>query len=512
MAVLKQILLLFIIACSFASCSEKQKNIVVSMDSFASLRNPEYFVDSVSVREQLRREVLADTDRVPMDASFRRYYLNGGSLLWLTRSGVSAKADSVLAYVNTVESMGFNKEHFCFSRIEKDLKSLRSLDFSRCNVNKMMARLEYNLSKAFFRYCVGQRFGFMNPRDVFNRIDVRDSDSVRVTYRSLYDVKLKTADKKFYARAFDVVRNGRGVAEFLRESRPSNPVYELLVRRLAAVRTREERKKLLCNIERSRWCQYDYPGQYEKYVVVNIPSLHLVAVDNSETITMRIGLGALETKTPLLTSRIKRMDFNPQWVIPKSIVKKSIVCHAGSKAYFDSHNYFIRDRKTGSSVDPSQVSGEMLMSRDYMVVQRGGIGNALGRVIFRFDNNFSIFMHDTSNPGVFSRSDRSVSHGCIRVEKPFDLAVFMLKDKDERVIDKLRYSMTVNYDTRVGAEEKEAQQIDKSMMVRSLPVSPEIPLFITYYTMYPDRNGNVVAYPDIYGYDAVVYDKISKFL
>lgn len=188
------------------------------------------------------------------------------------------------------------------------------------------------------------------------------------------------------------------------------------------------------------------------------------------------------------------------------------MCHAGSRAYFDSHNYFIRERKTGNSVDPSMVSGEMLMSRDYMVVQRGGIGNALGRVIFRFDNNFSIFMHDTSNPDVFSRSDRSVSHGCIRVEKPFDLAVFMLKDKDERLMEKMRYSMTVNYDTRVNAEEKNTQQIDNGMMVRSLAVKPEIPLFITYYTMYPDSQGNIVSYPDIYGYDAVIYDKISRFL
>lgn len=512
MAFLKQILLLFIICCSFASCNEKQKNIVVSMDSFADMRNPDYTIDSNSVDNYLRREVLADSDRAEMDASFRRYYLKGGGLLWVTRNGVSDKADSVLAYVKTVEEMGFDKEHFCFSQIEKNLKALRSLDFEDCNINKTVARLEYNLTKAFFRYCVGQRFGFVNPRDVFNRIDVRDSDSVRVTYRSLYDVKLKTAGKKFYSEAFNVIRKGTGVAEFLRESKPSNPIYNVLVHKLASVHSRAERQKLLCNIERSRWCQYDYPRQYEKYVVVNIPSLHLKAVDKGNVLTMRIGLGSLETKTPLLTSRIKRMDFNPQWVIPKSIVKKSIMWHAGSRAYFDSHNYFIRERKTGNSVDPSMVSGEMLMSRDYMVVQRGGIGNALGRVIFRFDNNFSIFMHDTSNPGVFSRSDRSVSHGCIRVEKPFDLAVFMLKDKDERLIEKMRYSMTVNYDTRVNAEERNTQQIDNGMMVRSLAVEPEIPLFITYYTMYPDSQDNIVSYPDIYGYDAVIYDNISRFL
>ena len=482
------------------------------MDSFADMRESDYSVDINSLHENLRHEVLADSDRATIDVPARRYYLNGGELLWITRSGVSDKADSVLAYVKTVEDMGFNRKHFCCSQIESDLEALRSLDFKKCNVNRLMARLEYNLTKAFFRYTAGQRFGFMNPREVFNRLDMRDSDSVRITYRSLYDVRLKTANKKFYSEAFDIIRKGSGVAKFLRESKPSNPVYDILVKRLSTTHSVQERRKLLCNIERCRWNQYDYPSDYKKYVVVNIPSLHLQAVDGEEVLGMRIGLGSLETKTPLLTSKVKRMDFNPQWVIPKSIVKKSVMHHAGNKAYFDSHNYFIRDRKTGKSADPSLVSGEMLMSRDYMVVQRGGIGNALGRVIFRFDNNFSIFMHDTSNPDVFSRSDRSVSHGCIRVEKPFDLAVFMLNDKDETLIEKMRYSMTVNYDTRVTDEEKKESVIDKSMMVRSLTVSPEVPLFITYYTMYPDRGGNVVNYADIYGYDTVIFSKISCFM
>ena len=83
------------------------------------------------------------------------------------------------------------------------------------------------------------------------------------------------------------------------------------------------RNQLLCNMERCRWEQKVYPQNYDKYVLVNIPSMHLVAVDGEKQLSMRIGLGSMETKTPLLNSRIKRMDFNPQWIIPKSIIKKS---------------------------------------------------------------------------------------------------------------------------------------------------------------------------------------------
>lgn len=74
------------------------------------------------------------------------------------------------------------------------------------------------------------------------------------------------------------------------------------------------------------------------------------------------------------------------------------------------------EKKTGEVIDLSDVTKEMLLSNDYRVIQEGGSGNSLGRVIFRFNNNFSVFLHDTSSPNVFTRTDRRASHGCIRVE------------------------------------------------------------------------------------------------
>lgn len=116
--------------------------------------------------------------------------------------------------------------------------------------------------------------------------------------------------------------------------------------------------------------------------------------------------------------------------------------HVNDDDYFIRNNYYVVERKSGEYVDLSEVTKDMLLSKDYRVIQEGGPGNALGRVIFRFNNNFSVFLHDTSNPGVFARSDRRASHGCIRVERPFDLAVFMLQEEDDDVINKIKYSMT----------------------------------------------------------------------
>ena len=154
----------------------------------------------------------------------------------------------------------------------------------------------------------------------------------------------------------------------------------------------------------------------------------------------------------------------------------------------------------------------MLLSANYSVVQWGGRGNALGRLIFRFDNDYSIYMHDTSSPGVFARTNRMVSHGCIRVEKPYDLAVFMLKDKDETLMEKIKYSMAADFSERPREYETTDERPKRSEMVRSLKVDPQVPVYITYYTLYPDAAGNLVRHEDIYGFDGIIYENIQKFL
>lgn len=513
----KLLIQFLLLMCVLCSCQEKKVRVSVTLDSFADVADKRYAIDAELLSENIHRLIMADRERETADIHARRHYLDGGPLVWLTRNGVSSKADSVLAYVGRVDSVGFSRERFYYSIISADLRRARNIDFDEAidsdnNINKVYARLEYYLTKAFLRYAEGERFGYVNPYDAFNRLDVRDSDSVRVSYRSLYDVPTKRADKDFVAESFRVMAGSdASVGEFLRESMPENPLFYVFARQLKTTTLPAERRRLLCNMERSRWRHGDYPQKHKKYVVVNVPSLHLQAADGDEWLTMRIGLGSLKTKTPLLTSRVKRMDFNPQWIIPKSIVKTSVRIHAGNRAYFESRDYFVQQRSTGREVDPAGVTADMLMSHDYLVIQRGGEGNALGRIIFRFDNDFSIYMHDTSNRGVFAQGDRSVSHGCIRVEKPYELAVFMLNDKDEQLMEKMRYSMTVKYGRHRTDDDDQNDPIKRSMMLRSLKVEPQVPIFITYYTLYPDKSGKLVAYNDIYGFDPVIYSRIQKY-
>jgi len=301
------------------SCREKRESEELSPDSLSGIIADEYKIDLASLQSLLRQYVSRDTDRSAADIYVKKYYLNEGRLLWLTRGGVSSKADSVLKYIMQVELFGFDADKFSYSLISTDLRRARCLDFDNGHnsITRVYSRLEYFLSKAYMRYCAGQRYGFTNPDLLFNRLEKDDSDTSKIIYKRLFDIPVHRPGNKFYASAIDKILED-SVGAFMAQSVPISKLYKRLAGLYSNDMPEAEKACLLCNMERSRWNMDDRPELHDKYVMVNIPAQSLMAVDNGETLTMRIGCGAPATKTPLLTSRIKRLDFNPKWIIPKS--------------------------------------------------------------------------------------------------------------------------------------------------------------------------------------------------
>lgn len=500
---------------------EPNSNVGLSLEYYQKMRNPNYAINSQTIRELMDSLMRNDGGTTVADQHTKRYYRNKGGFLWIDRHGVDHRADTLLAYLQRVGDMGFNPKHFFVKNIENDLLRLRNLQLGEGmeDINHVLARLEYRLTKSYLRYAGGQRFGYVNPSFVLNRLDSIDPnpyDSIKrpVRYRGLYDVKMDHANDHFYLLALQqIVKSGKSdgagddqnavsntLTAFLHDVQPKSAFYEQLAKKLQMPGLgKAMRAKILVNMERCRWRQADSPEKHQKYVLVNIPSYHLYAIDHQDTLSMRIGCGSTKTKTPLLTSYFKRMDLNPKWFVPRSIILKDMAHHAGNVGYFKSRNYYISDRSTGKEVDPAMVTRSMLVSGKYGVVQRGGKGNALGRIIFRFDNNFSVYLHDTSSRSVFEKEDRGVSHGCVRVEKPFELAKFLLKEKNPKLLQRIEYSMT-------------ADSLNiRSKVVGSVKVDPQVPLFITYYTLYPFAGG-MANYPDVYGFDEVIYGLLKKYL
>jgi murein L,D-transpeptidase YcbB/YkuD len=512
--------LCLVAAFALTACHDKTENPNrnLSLDVYALMDTSLYRLNSRKVREEIDLLVKADVDSLLPDYRTKSYYLNDSPFVWIDRKGVDHRADTLLQHLQGVKVMGFNPRRFHLPQIARDLERMRTLDFDTADnsINKVMARLEYYLTKAYLRYATGQQFGFVNPQSTFNRLDVHDSTGTQRSYKTLFALKVKLPGNTFFAKAFAKVK-ADSVGSFLREVEPTSPLYYQL-RSLLAQGT-VSKSTILANMERCRWRMDDYPQAHRKYVLVNIPSFHLLAVDGDQSLSMRVGCGTLENKTPLMASMIKRIDINPQWIMPMSIIRKSIAPRAGNRYYFNSHRYFIRDRQTGKKVDAALVSRQMLESGQYMVVQEGGLGNALGRMIFRFDNNLSIYLHDTSSPDFFALDDRGVSHGCVRVERPFDLAVFLMAEKEDEVIGKIDYSIHADVSPlgkkREDLTEEQQQVLDtlrRDRLIGNVKVNPQVPVYLLYYTLYPDVKGHLEQFRDVYGYDAVINRIFRNYL
>lgn len=516
MAILPTLLLAVFL---FSACSQNddgpQRHRTV--DEFSELQKADYALSAQQIRRHLGHISMSDRDSTFVDRRVRHYYREGGALIWVNRMGMNPQADTLLQYLgDRLVAMGFSKEAFALPLMRDLWKRCRQLDFdAQHDINRVMAEMEYGLTKAYLRYAQGQRFGFVSPNAVLNRLDVRNRDTLgRPTdYRRLFDIDIEQPSPEYRLHLLAQVDSGR-VGQCLRASEPTDTIYALLADRLPAATDKKARQRLLVNMERRRW-RVRQSESGRKHVFVNVAAQQLWAVAPDSIFTMRVVCGARATKTPLLNSAINLIQVNPEWVIPMSIVSGETSRHAGDSAYFARRRYVVTRRGSGERVAVKGLSARDLSSGAYRITQEGGVGNSLGRIIFRFPNDFSVYLHDTSSPGAFSNASRALSHGCVRVQRPFDLARFMIGDDDEWLLDRLRISMDLLPETDQGREylEQHPDEQGHHRMVNAIGVKPAVPVSLDYYTIFPDpATGQLDTWPDPYGYDSAIALALKPFL
>lgn len=499
-------LLVLLVSCKKHEISYPYKNLEYSY--YDTIRNKRFAVSNKKVQWYIDSMRIAAHDTAFVDLYVDKYYAARKPYLWIDTKGTDNRIDSLNVRLKTVISDGINLSTVFYPYIKDALERLRNFDFDDSHdINLCLAKIEYFSTKALARYASGMRFGFVNPYKLYNRLDlVNDDDSLCTDYRTLYDAQTETPGKKYMEEVINSIVSGEFI-KVIDKAACRNEKYLILRSEYSKAGIGINKKRMLAaNMERYRWRRSE--TKTEKYVWINLPEFVLRATDeeSGEELEMKICEGSVKHKTPQLTSNIERLELNPVWTVPQSIISKEIAPkHAEDEGYFERNKMMIIEKASGEEVDVSTVSAEMLKSGKYKVVQSKGEGNALGRMIFRFKNNFSIFLHDTPNRDAFNRPFRAVSHGCIRLEKPFELAVFLLDDKAPLVIDKMRIALDMPPETEEGMKpaEKENHPV---MGVKSF--KPAIPLYITYLTAYPDKNGNIVYTQDPYGYD----DKIMSLL
>lgn len=459
------------------------------------------FDDSIIV-SQLHQMAEAEQSKLEADRHTAEHYKGElQSLLWINLMGVRKSADSLLTYLQQVEEIGLKPSSFYADSIRHDLQRLRTFkaDSTATDPNVLIARLEYHLTKACLRYVYGQRYGFVNPKTAFKNAGI-------------FDMHIEEPTNDDAQQVMRMIQSD-SIVGYLNDIQPRDDYYQQLKAMLDSASTDEARQRIICNMERGRWRLQNPIPKAGKYVIVNVPAFHLYAYGGDTVLDMRVVCGAVKTKTPLLDSKIEWMELNPKWVIPMSIIKKDVARRAGDSAYFARNRYDIFDRATNKQMPIGSVSRDMLLSGKYRVAQRSGDFNSLGRIVFRFKNPHSVYLHYTSNPSAFKREVRAISHGCVRVSRPFELAQFLLDNPDEWLLDRIRISMSLYPKTKRGRDYWNSHpNEDDRKLINTQSVKPNIPLYIVYYTIYPDEHGTLKTYRDIYGYDKVLWNNLQPYV
>ena len=470
-------------------------------------------IDTLQLEQHLDSLLKSDSISWEGDKVVRQRYASGpfgDKPLWFTRMGVKPEADSLLSVLRReLPQDGLDTAAFYIPQIAEDLSIIHGLAFDSVGVsiNEVLPRLDYNLTKAYVRYTTGQRYGFVRPDILLNKLDYKTNQP---GYARLFDYEVKAPDYQESLKRL----SSEDRMEYLRASRPSGRLFHILQGQLGKTNDKEMRHTLAVNMERCRW-QMKQPEENGRMVLVNIPSLQLWALGGDTVLNMRIVCGATTSKTPLLHSEIRYMQVNPEWLIPKNIIVNEVAHRGGDSAYFARNRYYIIDRSSGDTLSPAKVTSAELKSGRLRVGQKGGVGNSLGRIVFRFPNDFDVYLHDTSNRGAFNRDRRTLSHGCVRVQKPFDLACFLMPEADEWTKDRLRISMDIKPETDRGWSYLKQHAADPRpyRLMTYQQVSPNVPLYIIYFTAYPNpATGVVETWPDLYGYDKVISRAGGHFL
>ncbi|WP_084649897.1 L,D-transpeptidase family protein [Stappia stellulata] len=252
------------------------------------------------------------------------------------------------------------------------------------------------------------------------------------------------------------------------------------------IETRIEQMEL--NMERRRWMPDDLGA---RYVFVNLADQNLKVVKADKTVhTARVVVGKPYHATPVFSDQITYAEVNPYWTVPYSIATREYLPQLQrNPGTLQSKN--IRIFSGNREIDPYAVNWQAYGRGNFPFTLRQdpGNGNALGRIKFMFPNKFSIYIHDTPSKSLFSRSQRSFSHGCIRTENPFDLGEVLLGDD--------------------GWTKAKLLSVRSAGKRRVIKLKDPVPVHLTYLTAWVNKDGSTHFRRDIYDRDKVLKKAIA---
>ena len=249
------------------------------------------------------------------------------------------------------------------------------------------------------------------------------------------------------------------------------------------------------SLERWRWLPDEYVNAP---IVVNLPEFVVRGYDSASAghkldFTMKVVDGQVkgDHETPVFTHEMKYLIFRPFWNVPISIIRKELGPHIARSGtgYLASKGY----ETVNAKGEPVEASAAEIERGGVVVRQKPGAMNALGLVKFMLPNQYNIYLHSTEAPGLFARTRRDFSHGCVRLQKPDEFAVWVLRNNPG------------NWDI-----DKVHEAFSSGPNNHTVSLKQDIPVVIFYLTAHTGDDGSVHFFDDIYGYDRMLDDTLAK--
>ncbi len=256
--------------------------------------------------------------------------------------------------------------------------------------------------------------------------------------------------------------------------------------------------QIIINIDRLRWM----PRSWEdpEHIEVNIAENALRVYENQREISVMpviVGVKGI-SETPVFHGKVQDIYFRPTWNVPTSIAKRKLIPSAlsapeGPEGYMRAHNYQIVSAYGSSTVLPNTVDNLNKVASGGLLMRQGsGPDNSLGLIKFIFPNDSAVYLHDTNHPELFGRADRDYSSGCVRVARPEELAMILLRHNPGWTLQSIRATMD-----------------DPSLSDRREKLAKTMSVYLNYWTCTIMGDRRVRFDKDIYGHDATMFQKFG---
>lgn len=247
--------------------------------------------------------------------------------------------------------------------------------------------------------------------------------------------------------------------------------------------------EMLINLETWKWMPRT---NYERQILVNIAGFYLDVMEYDSIVhKKKVMVGTIRTRTPVFTELMEYLEFNPYWNVTYNIASREMLPSIKrNPGYLAANNYELFSG--GKKVNPHSVDWSTVSRRNfnYRIRQKPGKRNALGLVKFMFPNEYSVYLHDTPSKPKFALASRALSHGCVRLQNPLQLAEYLLSDQEKWDMDKIDNVISRGKNKRVS--------LDKP-----------VPITLHYQTVFVDENGVTHYMEDVYKRNGVVKEALG---